>query len=158
MSESKASELLSAITSTFAALSLLAFFRPWIDLSLGETSGTSTRRTGAELAGDMGGPIPWLYLTPLALAAILAVSCFVLFRRTRKTRIAFGVLVSGLAAGMALWPFSPLTRIVSNMSRLGSVTQTSANLTVWWWIYSMSLAVIFVSAIIELVTAARTRT
>jgi hypothetical protein len=158
MSESKTSELIPLMASTFAALSLLAFFRPWIELSLGEGSGAPARPTGAVLANDIGGPIPLLYLTPITLAIILAISCVAMFRRTRRFRIVFGLVSSVLSAGMSLWPFWPLTRVIGNMARLSSVTQASASLSGWWWLYSVSLAAIFVSAIIELVIAARTRT
>lgn len=158
MAESKSSELIPAITSTSAALSALAFFRPWIHLSLGEAAGGSAEPSGAALAGEMMGPVPWLYITPLALAAILALSYLAMFRRTRNTRIAFGSGLAALAAAAALWPFWPITRIVANMSRLSSITSTDVAVTPWWWLYSASLAVIFVFAIIELVKAARTRT
>lgn len=158
MAESTSSELIPAITSASAAVSALAFFRPWIAVSLGEAADGSANRSGAALAGEMSGPIPWLYITLLALTTILALSYLALFSRSRNIRIAFGSFLAGLAAAAALWPFWPISRILANKSRLSAIPNTAVAVTPWWWLYSASLAVIFVFAIIELVKAARTRT
>jgi hypothetical protein len=138
------------IVSIGAALSSLAFFRIWGLFSLSLAGPVEMELSGAGLAREVKGPIPWLYFTPVALLAILIMSGVRLVDPAPRVRFAYSVLLSVLAATLLTWPADALTRVTHTFSHLETVSEGSMRLTPWWWTYCVSLVIVLFFGIIEL--------
>jgi hypothetical protein len=145
------------ISSASVAVASLSFFRPWIEFAVGNGVETPLGRSGADLARELYGTIPWLYITPASLLAILAISSVLLFKQSRRSRLIGNAINLALAILNIAWPLLAVARVTSNLSRFSAAGFTSTGLTGWWWLYCLSLGFIIVSAIIELVMSLRNR-
>jgi len=106
--------------------------------------------SGAGLAREVKGPIPWLYVTPVALLAMLIVSAVRLVDPTPRVRFAYSLLLSLLSAILLTWPADALTRVTHTFSHLQIVGQGTMRLTPWWWTYFLSLVIVLLFGIMEL--------
>jgi hypothetical protein len=138
------------IVSIAAALSSLAFFRIWGLFSISVAGPGEMELSGASLAREVKGPIPWLYVTPVALLAILVISGVRLIDPIPRVRFAYSVLLAIVAATLLTWPADALTKVTHTFFHLQVVGQGSMRLTPWWWIYCVSLVAVLFFGIIEL--------
>jgi len=138
------------ITSVAAALASLAFFRIWGLFSMALAGPGELELSGAGLAREVKGPIPWLYVTPLALLAMLIISAVHLVDPTPRVRFAYSLLLSLLSAILLTWPADALTRVTHTFSHLQIVGQGTMRLTPWWWTYFLSLVIVLLFGIMEL--------
>ena len=106
--------------------------------------------SGAGLAREVKGPIPWLYVTPVALLAMLIISAVRLVDPTPRVRFAYSLLLSLLSAILLTWPADALTRVTHTFSHLQIVGQGTMRLTPWWWTYFLSLVIVLLFGIMEL--------
>jgi len=106
--------------------------------------------SGAGLAREVKGPVPWLYVTPVALLAIIVISAVRLVDPVPRIRLAYSVLLSLLAATLLTWPADALTKASHTFSHLQIVGEGSMRLTSWWWIYCLSLVIVLLFGIMDL--------
>lgn len=106
--------------------------------------------SGAGLAREVKGPVPWLYVTPVALLAIIVISAVRLVDPVPRIRLAYSVLLSLLAATLLTWPADALTKANHTFSHLQTVGEGSMRLTSWWWIYCLSLVIVLLFGIMDL--------
>jgi hypothetical protein len=149
-----AADAVAPISSIAAATSSIAFFKPWVEFSINGAEPGLIELSGSALANQIGGLASWLHLTPTALVVVLAASFSMLLTPRRSIRITCGPLLSAIALALIAWPMLSLLRMMRNMSWFQALGPTTMALTFWWWVYCGSLAVIFVSGIIELVITA----
>src|SRR5215467_13293462 len=90
-------DALPAATAAAAALASVAYFRPWVVLSANLGSPSFFELSGAGLASEADGWIPWAYVTPVVLLLVLAVTSCRLLIRARFVRMVYGVALMVLA-------------------------------------------------------------
>lgn len=138
------------LASVAAALSSLAFFRVWGLFSMSLTGTGEMAISGAGLAREVRGPIPWLYITPVAIVSVLVVSAMRLLKPGPRTRLAYSLFLPLTAAMLLLWPVDALAKITRHFSRLQVLGEGTMRLSSWWWIYCSSLVMVMAFGIIEL--------
>ena len=150
---SAAAGLAPILASSAGAMASLAFFRPWVELTLGP-GGTSATMSGGTLARQAIYSVPWIYVTPAAIVLIIVLAAILLFSRQRRIKIGVGLGLALLAVPSLAWPIAALARFVHNVAQFNaSGLPSHIALTKWWWLYSASLAVVFVSGIIQIAAA-----
>ncbi|HKV39766.1 MAG TPA: hypothetical protein VJX67_11185 [Blastocatellia bacterium] len=151
------SDIAPALTAAAAAISSVAFFRPWSVFTYNSGASGRVEFTGAALARELGGRLPWLYVTPALLVLILTISFLRLFRRSVSIARVYGLalVVAGIAIGF--WPTRALARMLQHLGRLGAGGDVRMGLTPWWWVYFTSLAITLVFAIIEFLLTLKPR-
>ena len=136
--------------SMAAALSSLAFFRVWGLFSMSLTGPGDMDLSGADLARQLRGPIPWLYVTPVAIVLVLVVSGARLVDPSPRVRFAYAVFLPLVAVTLLVWPVDALGKITRHFSRMQIQGEGTMRLTWWWWTYCVSLAIVMTLGIIEL--------
>jgi len=106
--------------------------------------------SGAGLAREVRGPIPWVYITPIAILSLLVVSSVRLLVPRPRVRFAYSLFLPLVAAVLLFWPVDALAKITRHFSRLQVLGEGNMRLTWWWWIYCLSLVMVMVFGIIEL--------
>lgn len=144
-----------AIASVAAAFASLAFFRIWGFFSMSLAGPGQMELSGAALARDIKGPIPWLYVTPAALLAIVVVCGVRLADPEPKVRFAYSILLALVASALLVWPADALVKISRRFSHLQTLGEGAMRLTPWWWVYCLSLVTVMAFGIIELVLMIR---
>jgi hypothetical protein len=149
------SELIPAATSAAVALASLAFFRAWLVFST--TMGTAGlfKLSGAALAREMDGTIPWLYITPITMLGVLGLSCLRLLVRRPGVRALYGVGLPLLSTPVLVWPANATARVTHSLIRIQMMGPTSISVTRWWWVYCVSLGVVTVLGVLDLALAVR---
>jgi hypothetical protein len=143
------------LASIAAAVSSLAFFKIWGFFSIALAGPSEMRLSGADLADELKGPIPWVYVTPVAILSILLVSAVRLVDPSPRVRLVYSILLSLVAATLLVWPAQALAKITFHFSHLQILGEGSMRLTWWWWVYCVSLATVMTFGIIELVSTIR---
>jgi hypothetical protein len=140
----------AALASIAAALASLAFFRIWGIFSMSLAGPGDMELTGADLAREVRGPIPWLYITPATILLILVVSAALLMNPGPRVRFAYSILLPLAAVTLMVWPAEAIARITHHFSQLQILGEGTMRLTWWWWTYCVCLALVMTFGIIEL--------
>jgi hypothetical protein len=152
---SSRAELIPAVTALAAALTSLAFFRTWIVFSTSPDAEGLVRLSGAALAREMDGAVPWLYITPITMIGVLGLSCLRLLAHRPGVRGLYGLGLPLLAIPVLVWPAKATARVTHNLVRIQITGATSISLTHWWWVYCASLGIVTLLAVIDLALAVR---
>jgi hypothetical protein len=138
------------VAAAAGALASVAYFRPWVVLSANLGSPSFFELSGAALAREADGWIPWAYVTPIALLLVLGVTSLKLLVRCRVVRAVYGIALTLFSIPLLVWPATTLARVTHNLTHLqigGAVT-----LRLWWWIYCFGIGIIVVSGVVDLIT------
>jgi hypothetical protein len=144
-------DALPAAAAVAAALASVAFFRPWVVLSANLGSPSLFEMSGSALAREAGGLVPWMYVTPVALFLVLAVTGLRVFVQSAAARILYGMALPVLAIPILVWPSAALARVTHNLTHLpigGAIT-----LKLWWWIYCLAVVIIVTGGLFDLITS-----
>jgi hypothetical protein len=138
------------LASIAAAVASLAFFRIWGVFSMSLAGSGDMDLSGADLAREVRGPVPWLYITPGAILLILVISAARLIEPSPRIRFAYSILLPLAAVTLLLWPQEAIIRITRQFSLLQMLGEGTMRLTWWWWTYCVCLALVMTFGIIEL--------
>jgi len=140
----------AVFASIAAAVSSLAFFRIWGLFSMSLAGPGEMELSGEDLARELKGPIPWLYVTPAAILLVLIISAARLVDPSAGVRFAYSVLLPLVGSTLLVWPVDAVARITRQFSHMQSLGEGNMRLTWWWWTYCVSLVIVLGSGMIEL--------
>jgi len=146
-----------ALVCISAALASLAFFKVWVLFSMSLAGPGEMELRGADLAREIRGAVPWLYVTPTAILLILVVSGARLIEPSARVRWTYSIAITVAALILLSWPIPTLSKMVTRFSHLQSIGEGTVRLTLWWWAYGGSLSVVITVGIIEFVSTFRSR-
>ena len=106
--------------------------------------------SGADLAREVRGPVPWLYITPVAILLILVIAAARLIDPNPRIRYAYSILLPLVAVTLLLWPTEAIAKITRHFSELQILGEGTMRLTWWWWAYCACLVLVMSFGIIEL--------
>jgi len=141
--------------SICAALASLAFFRIWGLFSMSLAGPGEMELSGAALAREMKGPIPWVYLTPVAILSIILISAVRLVNPSLRIRWAYSIFLPLAGITLLVWPAEALAKITHHFSQLQIMGEGTMRLTWSWWVYCLSLGIVVTFGIIELASIVR---
>jgi len=141
--------------SIAAALASLAFFRIWGLFSMSLAGPGEMELSGAALAREMKGPIPWVYLTPVAILSIILISAVRLVNPSLRIRWAYSIFLPLAGITLLVWPAEALAKITHHFSQLQIMGEGTMRLTWSWWVYCLSLGIVVTFGIIELASIVR---